>query len=115
MIATKKRLYLLLSGALLVLVVASPGFAEEKAGISLSEIAETATAVAESGSLGELFNINNATPEMLAKIPGVGEQLGQAIAAYRDSNGAFTQLQDLINVEGIDATLLEKIKPFLQL
>lgn len=90
--------------------------AEEKPGLAnLTEMAEKAATMAESGSLGELININSATPEMLANIPGVGEKIGQAIAQYREAHGAFTQIKDLLKVEGIDASLLETIEPFLQL
>ncbi len=77
-----------------------------------------ATAMKEAaGAAGvmEQLNINTASVEALAKIPGVGPKLGEAIAAYRETNGAFKSIADLVNVEGIDSSLLEKIKPFLTL
>jgi competence protein ComEA len=61
------------------------------------------------------LNINTASIESLAKIPGLDQKIGEAIAAYREANGAFKSLSDLANIEGIDAGLLEKIKPFLTL
>ncbi|MCP3890731.1 MAG: helix-hairpin-helix domain-containing protein [Desulfobulbaceae bacterium] len=115
MITVKNIGSLVLGSALAFSVCVSNSFAEEKTGIpSLSAVADKASAVAESGSLADLININNATPEMLAKIPGIGPKLGEAITAYRDANGTFTQLKDLLNVEGIDMSLLEKVKPFLK-
>lgn len=59
------------------------------------------------------LNINTATIESLSKIPGLSPKVGEAIAAYREANGAFKSVSDLVNIEGIDAGLLEKIKPFL--
>lgn len=61
------------------------------------------------------ININTASVESLSQIPGLSPKIGEAIAAYRDANGAFKSLADLANIDGINAALLEKIKPFLSL
>lgn len=83
-------------------------------------VPETAAKEAVEGAAGaagamDLLNINTASVDALAKIPGIGPKIGEAIAAYREANGAFSSLSDLVNVEGIDASLVEKIKPFLTL
>lgn len=80
---------------------------DAKPAASLTDMASKATAVAEQ------LNINTASVDALANIPGIGPKIGDAIAAYRESNGAFKSIADLVNVEGIDAGLLEQIKPFL--
>ncbi len=80
-----------------------------KAAGSVSGMADQAAAVAQQ------LNVNTASIDALANIPGIGDKVGEAIAAYREANGAFTSLADLVNVDGIDASLLEKIKPFLSL
>ncbi|MFW2365598.1 MAG: ComEA family DNA-binding protein [Desulforhopalus sp.] len=99
--------------ATILLVLAfSPAVAADKSSSSLTGIAQQAVS---KGSLGETININSATPEMLSAIPGVGPQIGEAITKYREANGAFTQIKDLLNVEGIDEKLLEAIKPFIKL
>ncbi len=59
------------------------------------------------------LNVNTASIESLAKIPGLDQKISEAIAAYREANGAFKSLSELANIEGIDAGLLDKIKPFL--
>lgn len=69
----------------------------------------------KAASAVEQLNINTASVDALANIPGIGPKIGEAIAAYREANGTFKSLADLVNVEGIDAALLEKIKPFLSL
>lgn len=78
-----------------------------KPAASLTDMAGKATAAAEQ------ININTASVEALSNIPGVGPKIGEAIAAYREAHGAFKSVADLANVEGIDAALLEQIKPFL--
>lgn len=114
MISRKIVAGLTLVSALFFLLCISPVYAEgEKAPSALSGLVEQAGALAESGALGEMFNVNSATPEMLASIPGIGPKLGEAIASYREAHGAFTGIKDLLNVEGIDMSLLEKVKPFL--
>jgi comEA protein len=78
-----------------------------KAPEALSDIAGQAAAVLEK------VNINSANVDALGSIPGIGPKIGEAIAAYREANGAFSSVADLVNIEGIDAALLEKITPFL--
>ena len=100
--------------ALLLSFTTTPIFAvDNTATPSVTGLADKATKLSES-SLKEL-NINSATPEMLAAIPGIGPQISEGIAKYREANGAFTDIKDLLNVEGIDMALLEKIKPYLKL
>ena len=61
------------------------------------------------------ININTASVDTLAKIPGLDPKIGEAIAAYRDANGAFKSISELANIDGINPSLLAKIKPFLSL
>ena len=54
------------------------------------------------------ININTATAEELDALPGVGEVTAGRIIAYRDQNGPFRAVDDLIHVEGIaDRTIDE--------
>ena len=100
--------------AVLLALVATPVFAAETGttAATISDMAGQAGKMSE-GSLKDLINVNSASPEMLAAIPGVGPQISEGIAKYREAHGAFKQIADLVNVDGIDAALLEKIKPFL--
>ena len=61
------------------------------------------------------ININTASIDQLSNIPGLDPKIGQAIAAYRDANGAFNSISELANIDGIDASLLNKIKPLISL
>lgn len=71
------------------------------------------TNIASEAGIMEKININTASVDALSQIPGIGPQIGQAIAAYREAHGAFASVKDLANIDGIDAGLLEKIMPLL--
>lgn len=62
-----------------------------------------------------VIDINNAKPEDLEKIPGIGPELAGRIIAYRLQNGSFKVLSDLTKVKGIGAKkakLMEKYITF---
>ena len=116
MISIKKITTLAAAGTLMLTMSTSFSLADDKTGMAaMADKAKEVGAMAEGSSLAEMINLNSATPEMLSSIPGIGPKIGEAIAAYRDANGAFSQISDLLNVEGIDAALLEKVKPFLKI
>jgi competence protein ComEA len=60
-----------------------------------------------------LININNATKEQLETLSGIGESKATAIIEYRNSNGKFNKIEDILNVSGISETLFDKIKAFI--
>lgn len=47
------------------------------------------------------LDVNSATEEELALLPGIGETLAGRIAAYREEHGPFSAPEDLLLVEGI--------------
>lgn len=61
------------------------------------------------------LNINTASNDQLASIKGLGNKKAQAIIDYRDQNGEFTSLDELIDVKGIGQNTLTKITPFITL
>jgi len=54
-------------------------------------------------------NVNTASLEQLQSIKGVGSSTAAAIIKYREKNGAFKQVEDLVNVKGIGSKKLEKL------
>ncbi len=61
------------------------------------------------------LNINTANIEELATLPGIGQTLSSRIVAYRDANGPFNRLEDLLLVKGIGKTKLEELLPYIVL
>ena len=68
------------------------------------------TAAAEGGSSGGKVNINTADIEELQTLGGIGETRARAIISYRETNGAFQQIEDIMNVSGIKTALFNAIK-----
>lgn len=56
------------------------------------------------------ININTASKEELMTLTGIGEVKAQAIIHYRQSQGAFSQIRDLMKVEGIKEGSYSKIQ-----
>ncbi|XP_068560701.1 endonuclease/exonuclease/phosphatase family domain-containing protein 1 [Cebidichthys violaceus] len=56
------------------------------------------------------MNINTATPAQLMSIRGVTEKIAKNIVAYRADHGAFRSIEDLVRVNHINSSLLDKIR-----
>lgn len=63
-----------------------------------------------SSSDSKKVSINKGTIDELMTLDGVGESKAQAIIEYREKNGSFLKLEDLMNVSGIGEKAFEKIK-----
>ncbi|HSR46444.1 MAG TPA: helix-hairpin-helix domain-containing protein [Anaerolineales bacterium] len=59
-------------------------------------------------------NLNSATLPELESLPGIGPTLANAIVAYRDQNGPFLSVEDLIHVPGIGPTRLSQLRDFVR-
>ncbi len=73
---------------------------------------ETFERSAESTETG-LININTATSEELDLLPGIGPALASAIIEYRETNGEFTNTEDIMNVKGISLNVYRNIKTLI--
>jgi len=62
-----------------------------------------------------LINLNTASFAELDSLPGIGEVKAQAILDYRQKNGLFTALEDLLKVDGISQSLFEKLEGLITL
>ena len=56
------------------------------------------------------ININHADINTLCELNGIGESKALAIIAYRETNGNFKSINDIMNVSGIGSSIFEKIK-----
>ena len=56
------------------------------------------------------IDINRAESWLLEALPGIGETRARAIIAYRQQNGRFNNINELLKVEGIGPAIYEKIE-----
>ena len=59
------------------------------------------------------LNLNTATAEQLATLPGIGKTLAQRIIAYREEYGEFVSIEELESVRGIGQKTLENLREFV--
>lgn len=59
-------------------------------------------------------NLNTATKEELMTLPGVGESKAGLIIQYREENGKFRSIEDVMNISGIKEGLFSKIKEYIK-
>lgn len=64
---------------------------------------------------GTKFSVNSATAAELDRLPRVGPKLAQRIVDYRTAHKGFKSLDELRNVKGCGAKVLEGMKPYLSL
>jgi competence protein ComEA len=58
-------------------------------------------------------NINTATKEQLMTVPGIGSAKADSIIAYRETNGAYAAIDDIMNVSGIKEGLFQSMKEYI--
>lgn len=75
---------------------------EYEAGAQTAGTAEAAEA--------PLVNINTATEEELNALTGIGPSKAAAIAAYREENGPFASIEELMEVSGIGEKTFEQLR-----
>jgi competence protein ComEA len=70
-------------------------------------IGTVATAVDAPETGSPRININTATAAELDQLPGVGEVTAARIIAFREENGPYRSIDDLIHVQGISANTID--------
>ena len=108
---TEKRLFLLSAGFLCVLILLfcydrnrtdMPG----NYAVTPAQTAREEVAPEDPG----LLDLNTATVEELMRLPGVGEVLAQRIADWRGEHGAFEEIEQLLEIQGIGESVLENLR-----
>lgn len=59
------------------------------------------------------ININTAEKEQLMTLPGIGESKANDIITYRQNNGKFNAIEDIMNISGIKESAFGKIKDLI--
>lgn len=84
---------------------------------NVKEEIEDNTSIEENNNISNdsngLISINNGSIDELLSLPGIGESKAKAIIKYREENGLFNKIEDILNVSGIGNSLFEKIKDFI--
>ena len=91
--------------ALLTLLIVNPVFAVgEKEGVTKSN---------EIVASMEKININKADAKALTTLKGIGKDRAVKIIEYREKNGPFEKIEDLMKVKGIGKKIFEQNKNIL--
>ena len=61
------------------------------------------------------INLNKATKAELMTLPGVGEAKAESIIQYRNENGGFKSIEEIMQISGIKEGLFEKIKDLIKI
>jgi len=59
------------------------------------------------------FDLNSITENELIQLPGIGVKAAQNIIAYRNKNGKFTDINELLEIKGVGEKKLIELKKFL--
>ena len=81
---------------------------ELEAGQAYGETGQAAAGVFASGPAK--ININTADKAALMTLKGIGESRAEDIIRYREQNGGFQKIEDIMNVSGIKDASFEKIR-----
>ena len=68
---------------------------------------------AATASAATPVNLNTATRRRSSKLPGIGRATAKRIIEYRQKNGAFKKVEELMNVKGIGEKSFLKLKPLI--
>ena len=91
--------------ALLTLLIVNPAFAAgEKQGVAKSNVIVAST---------QMININQADAKTLTTLKGIGKDRAVKIIEYRETNGPFQKIEDLMKVKGIGKKIFEQNKNIL--
>ena len=67
----------------------------------------------ENSETYQLISINRADAWLLEALPGIGSEKAQAIIDYRNENGRYNRIEDLLQVSGIGTATLDNIREFI--
>ena len=58
----------------------------------------------------EVINLNSATAAQIASLPGIGVKTAELVVEYRQKNGPFKKIEEIMNVRGIGEKSFLRIK-----
>src|SRR5206468_6402980 len=105
-----RRMYMLRS-ALSILALALV-LAAQPASLAAAQAKRAAAGTAKQ-TVATVVNINTASATDIETLPGIGAKTAARIVEYRQKNGPFKKVEELMNVRGIGEKNFLKLKPQL--
>jgi competence protein ComEA len=103
--ARSRRLVAGMLAVFLALLASTPGRAAQQPAPTRSSSAKADPSAP--------VNVNAASAADLQTVPGIGRSLAQRIVEFREKNGPFATVDDLVKVRGIGEKSIERLKPYL--
>jgi competence protein ComEA len=83
------------------------------AGAAAPALAAAPAAPKAAASEARPVDLNSADSAALESVPGIGKSLSQRILAFREKNGPFQSVDDLLKVQGVGEKSIQKLRPYL--
>lgn len=80
---------------------------------SLDTVVDEAGKTAGEVKKNNLVNINKASQAELENLPNIGPSTAKAIIAYREKNGGFKKMTDIMKITGIKQKTYDKFKDYI--
>jgi uncharacterized protein len=93
----------------------SIGVGQYQHDVNQSDLARNLDAVVEDCVNGVGVDLNTASVPLLSRVSGVTPSVAQALVRYRDTNGGFTNRQQLLKVTGLGPKTFEQCAGFLRI
>ncbi len=58
-------------------------------------------------------DLNTADSAALESVPGIGKSLSQRFVSFREKNGPFQSVDDLLKIQGVGEKSIQKLRPYL--
>ena len=101
---------LLVDGEMLYVPTIEEAMERQEKGIDVSSGSSDVT---DADNTNGKTNLNTASLEELMELPGIGEAKARAILGYRQEQGGFTSIEEIMNIEGIKEGVFSKIKEYI--
>ncbi len=95
-----------------IVLMAVAGWLVCLSGVSVAWAQSTA-APNGSAQARSVLNLNTATPAQLEELPGVGPQMASRIKEYREKNGGFKKVEDLMKIKGLGEKAFLRLRPLV--